>query len=149
MAFTVIDDPATIYRGPLTVADTADIATLTTAVFTRASNPIPVVPVVGRPNVYVRAATTNTADSIGVTPVALRRDQFAGYTIVAVGSELTLTSGAFSDGTLFLSPAAVFDAMGARGSQLMGGGAVTHVAFLVTTAPTAARAVTLYAWASA
>jgi len=149
--FDVHNDPSVVYRSGLTVADATS---LPLSVF-NTGTPIPVVPVKGTPNVYVEARCATAANEIGVTPVAIGKVQLpgqgTGYAVLAVGSEITLTVGALDDGAAtpkFRSPAWVSDASGARGSNLLGGGPVEFVAFVVTTAPTGGDATDLYAWAS-
>lgn len=156
MAITQVTDATAKYRTAITAADTADLAALVGTVFTRTTLPIPVVPVVGAPNVYVRAQTTNTADAIVLMLVALRatvNSATPAFTVVSIGQPLTLTSGGTGNpatGTApqFMTPVSVNDAQGGAGAS-QGSGPVTHVAFMCVTAPTGGRAVDLYAWAAA
>jgi hypothetical protein len=149
--FNVTTDPAVAYRTALTALD--PVANPIT-VFTGAT--IPVVAVKGTPSVYVSARCATGANAIGVTPVAIGKVQQPGgssaYAVLGVGAQITLTVGALTDGATvpkFLSPASLVDALGARGSNLLGGGPVEFIAFVVTTAPTGNNATDLYAWASA
>jgi hypothetical protein len=147
MALTVVNNAASKYRSAVTAKDTADLATLMATVFTRAT-PIPVIPVVGGPNVAVRASFTNPGDTVGVTPIALRVDP-SGVSVLGVGSELTLGAGAVAaqDGAgKTFSETAILSPLGAGGAGNFAGGPVTHLAFLCSTAPTGAAACDFYAW---
>ena len=150
MALSVITNPSAKYRAGVTAQDTAALAALVASVFTTGASPIPVIPVVGGPNVAVRAAFTNTTDTIGVTPVALQVSLVggaAGVFVLGIGSEITLAAGAVTAqdvaGKTF-SQTGILSPLGATGSGNFAGGPVTHLAFLVTTAPPAAA--DLYAW---
>ena len=148
MALTVVTNAAAKYRSGVTAQDTTDLGALVAAVFTRSVNPIPVIPVVGGPNVAVRAAFTNPTDTVGVTPVALRVGP-DGVFVLGVGSELTLSAGvvAAQDGaSKTFSATSILSPLGAGGSGNFAGGPVTHLAFLCSTDPTAGATCDLYAW---
>lgn len=128
---------------------TADSATLTAAVFTAGT--IPVLPVTGTPNAFVAARLFASGDTIGVTPVALNIAADGTITILGFGLEVTLAAASplvLTDGTIFYTPASIASTYGSKGSGPFAAGLVTHVAWLVTTAPTASHSTVLFAWLS-
>jgi hypothetical protein len=145
--FQTLNSPATVkYRAGVTAADSTTVAPTT---FTGGS-PVPVIPATGQPNLYVTARFTANTDTIGVTPVALNIDNQGTVTVLALGIELTLSCAAtpLTDGTLYYSNSQLATAWGPRSSQSLGAGPITHVAWLVTTAPSSSHATDLYAWLS-
>jgi hypothetical protein len=133
------------YRSAITAADST---TVNPAVFTGGT--IPVIVATGQPNLFVTARFANSGDTIGVTPCALNIDSTGTVTVLALGSEITLAAAAtpLSDGTKTYSVSGLASAYGAKSALPDGAGLVTHVAWLVTTAPTSGHSTDLYAWLS-
>jgi hypothetical protein len=161
VALTVIQNTPiavpTKYRTAITAVDSA---TLNSATFTTTNQsaaptvvaPVPVLPATGTPNAFVEARLNSNADAIGVTPVALNisigPNGVPVVTVLGLGLEVVLSNTspiAFTDGAgKFYTPAGIASTYGSRGSGPFSSGIVTHVAWLVTTAPAATA--DLYAW---
>lgn len=142
--FQTLNPPATVkYRAAIVATDGT---TVNPALFTGGT--VPVIPATGQPNLFAEARFTNAGDSIGLSPVALNIDATGLVTVLGIGAELTLTARTLRDAVagLYYSSAALASAYGSRSSQALGAGPVTHVAWLVTTAPAAAT--DIYAWLS-
>lgn len=151
----------TAYRAAVTAADSATINALAFTTTQQSAAPtvtgaIPVLPATGFPNAFVAARLANSTDTVGVTPVAINIVQGSGatpvVTVLGFGLETTLGSCspvALTGGAgIFYTPASISSTYGSKSGAPLGGGTVTHVAWIVTTAPTSSHSVDLYAWMS-
>lgn len=142
------------YRPTITAADSVVVnpAAFTTTQQLAAptvTGAIPVLAATGFPSLFAEARFTTAGDSIGLSPVALNIDSAAKVTVLGIGSELLANASALRDlastGKYF-SQALIASSYGPRSGAAFGAGLVTHVAWLVTTAP--AGSTNLYAWLS-
>lgn len=147
MSFTVKEVPTAIYRTVTAV----DPTSLPSTVFTTDTSPIPVIAATGQPNAQFVARFTAAADTIGVTLCAINRDRSGVVTVLGFSSEFSLAktnTTALDDGApkYYSQPVSLASVYGAKSAQLMGAGPITHVALIVTTAPTSAHSTDLYFW---
>lgn len=137
-----------------TLVDSAAFTTTAQSASPTVTSAIPILAATGMPNAFVSARLSNASDVIGVTPVALNVTPAATGTLVKVlgfGYEVQLQATAplaFQSvaASRWYTQAGLASTYGSQSAQPFAGGIVTHVAWLVTTAP--AHTTDLYAWFS-
>ena len=151
--------PLVVYRASVTAADSTTVNPVAFTTTQQLAAPtvtgaIPVLQATGTANAFVSARLTNSADTIGLTLVGLQITQGAGATptvtvLGAFSPEVTLAATSASliaSAGVFYTQSGIASTYGSRGSTALGAGVVTHVAWVVTTAP--AHSADVYAWLS-